>query len=111
MAAIFDQEWEVLAEEARFNARNLARLCNVSVRQLQRVFRRRFSSSPQLWLNEQRMASARELLLAGHSVKQVTFELSFKQPSHFCRIFKSFNQLTPSEFVSIRTMTDRECRR
>jgi transcriptional regulator GlxA family with amidase domain len=102
MAAIFNREWEALAEEARFNSRNLARICNVSSRQLQRVFRRQLGSTPQLWLNERRMAVAKVLLLSGHPVKRVTFELGFKQPSHFCKIFKSFNHLTPSEFVSIR---------
>jgi AraC-like DNA-binding protein len=30
----------------------------------------------------------------------VALELGFKQPSHFCRQFKSFNHLTPSQFAS-----------
>ena len=47
-----------------------------------------------------RKIAARQLLLSGQQVKAVAFELGFKQPSHFCRQFKSFNNLTPSQFAS-----------
>ena len=104
------EEWKGLAETAHFNARALAQLCGLSIRQLQRDFRRQFGSSPQHWLNEQRIATARELLLSGLSVKAVAFELGFKQPSHFCRQFKLSSRLTPSEFVSMSSSEFSGCR-
>ena len=104
------QRWEELAEAAHFNAKELARLCQVSTRQLQRDFRRCLSRSPQEWLNERRILAARELLLAGRSIKWVAFELGFKQPSHFCRQFKLFHHLTPSEFALSEPLNGHACR-
>jgi AraC-like DNA-binding protein len=93
------QRWEELAESARFNARELARLCHISDRQLQRQFRCHLDQSPRDWLNERRLEVARRLLLSGSPIKTITFELGFKHVSHFCRQFKSRYQMTPTEFI------------
>jgi AraC family transcriptional regulator len=100
-------KWEQLAETAHYDSNELARLCDISTRQLQRHFRRNFHCSPQNWLNERRLFVARSLLLSGESVKKVAFNLGFKQPSHFCRQFKSRNKITPSQFAlsQIRAMS------
>jgi len=100
MAKVLLERWEQLAGTARYDAKEFAKLSNLSVRQLQRDFRQNLERSPQDWLNEQRVKAARQLLLSGQPVKAVAFELGFKQPSHFCRQFKSFNNLTPSQFTS-----------
>jgi AraC-like DNA-binding protein len=92
-------KWEQLAGTAHYDSNELARLCGISTRQLQRHFRRRFHCSPQSWLNQRRLLAAEELLLAGESVKKVALDLGFKQPSHFCRQFKSRKNMTPSEFA------------
>ena len=90
-----------LAEMANFEANELARLCLSCTRQLQRKFRHQFGRTPQSWLNERRMMSARQRLLAGEPVKKVAFDLGFKQVSHFYRQFKSLNHMTTSEFLSM----------
>jgi AraC-like DNA-binding protein len=90
-------EW---ARAAHYDARELARLCRVSLRQLQREFSRSLGRSPQEWLNEQRLRAARPLLLRGEPIKKVALELGFKQPSHFYRQFKCLYRMTPSEFVT-----------
>src|SRR5215472_5677970 len=84
---------------ARYDARELARLFEMSPRQLQRKFSRYMKRSPQEWLNAQRIMASRQLLLSGVTVKEVAFELGFKQVSHFCRQFKKYHNVTPSEFV------------
>ena len=94
-----EQAWSELAEAAHYDAKALARLCQISTRQLQREFRRSRGRSPQEWLNEQRILAARQLLLSGLPVKRVAFEVGFKYTSHFCQRFKSLNHMTPSEFV------------
>lgn len=99
MSAILTEPWEKLAVTARYDARELARLCALSSRQLQRNFSRDLNRSPQDWLNEQRIDAARRLLLSGGPVKRVAFELGYKQVSHFCRQFKLYNNMTPSQFV------------
>ena len=93
------QRWEELAEQANYDARELARLCRLSDRQLRRTIRRCLGRSAQNWLNERRVIASRRLLLSGHPVKEVAFQLGYKQPSHFCRQFKMYHDLTPSEFV------------
>jgi AraC family transcriptional regulator len=99
MAKALLERWEQLAGTARYDAKELAKLCHLSVRQLERDFRQLLDRSPQDWLNEQRIKAAQQQLLSGQPVKVVAFELGFKQPSHFCRQFKSFNHLTPSQFA------------
>lgn len=91
--------WETLAETAHYDANQLARLCGISTRQLQRHFRHEFRCSPQKWLNERRLEVAEVLLLSGEPVKKVALDLGFKQTSHFCRQFKNRNKLTPSQFA------------
>ena len=107
MARASLEQWEQLARAARYDTKELARLCHLSVRQLERDFRRDLERSPQDWLNEQRVKAAQQLLLSGQPVKVVAFELGFKQPSHFCRQFKLFNNLTPSQFAARREVTFR----
>jgi AraC-like DNA-binding protein len=94
------QGWEGLAGTAHYDAKELAKLCNLSVRQLERDFRRVLGCSPQGWLNEQRIKAAQQLLLSGQPVKVVALELGFKQSSHFCRQFKLQFHLTPSQFTA-----------
>ena len=94
-----ERNWEELAEPARYDAKTLAKLCQISNRQLQREFCRQLGRSPQKWLDDQRMVAARQLLLAGKPIKEVAADLGFKQTSHFCRSFKSTNSITASEFI------------
>jgi AraC-like DNA-binding protein len=105
-----------LATHAKYNARTLAALCRLSPRQLQRQFQRHLGITPQRWLDEQRLALAGPLLVSGESVKKVAFDLGFKQSSHFCRKFKAWRKLTPSEFVqgymnsTVLSPADNKCR-
>ena len=101
MEMLSEKVLEGLAVKANYNARQLAQLCHMTTRQLQRTFMRKLGISPQNWLNEQRINAAKQLLLSGRTVKEVTFDLGFKQVSHFCRRFKSHLQLTPLQYVAV----------
>ena len=83
---------------AQYDANALAKLRNVSVRQLQRIFRLQLGRSPQEWLNEQRILAAQKSLGVGNPIKMVALDLGFKQSSHFCRQFKTLSGFTPSQF-------------
>ena len=107
MLGYLDDEWKQLAVMARFDCKELAKLNNVSVRQLQRVFRTRFGQPPQDWLNEQRIVAAQQLLRIGNSTKRVALDLGFKQTSHFCRQFKIISGITPSQFKNSMIGTTR----
>ena len=95
--------WARLARECLYDERMVAKRCTVSVRQLQRYFLDDLGRSPKAWLNEQRMIAARNLLFEGHSVKMVGCQLGFKQTSHFCREFKRNYDMTPSQFLSVKS--------
>jgi AraC-like DNA-binding protein len=46
------------------------------------------------------MIAAKELLLTRNSVKEVAFDLHYRQVSHFCREFKLFHNRTPLEYLA-----------
>lgn len=103
MAELSENLLDELAIVAHYNCRQVASLCHLSVRQLQRKFNQLFHCSPQKWLDERRIRDAQGLLLLGLPVKAVALELGFKHVSHFCRQFKSQNKVTPREFVMLQS--------
>lgn len=93
------QDWAVLSEKAGYSARRLAKLCGVSMRHLRREFHRNVGCAPQAWLDGRRVLLAKGMLMQGESVKQVAYELGFKQPTHFSRKFRECHQVSPSEYL------------
>src|SRR5262249_52543486 len=79
---------ERLAREANFNAANMASLCSISERQLQRLFKKNLNCTPSQWLRELRCRLARQLIAQGYSSKAAAAELRFASQAHFCRVFK-----------------------
>ena len=88
-----------LARKAGYRSRELARLCRISPRQLERYFQARYKRSPQEWLDELRLHEAPDMLRARKHVKEVAFELGFVHPSHFIRKFKQIYHCTPLKFA------------
>ncbi|MCI0536509.1 MAG: helix-turn-helix transcriptional regulator [Verrucomicrobiales bacterium] len=101
--------WRLLAQTSSFNSRTLAQLCHISPRQLRRHFNKRFGQSTQAWLDERRMLAAVMRLKELGCVKQVAFELGFKQVSHFCRKFKEFYGVTASMFAKAKVGPTMKC--
>jgi AraC-like DNA-binding protein len=92
-------QWELLAKEAGYSLPEMARLSQVSTRQLQRHFRRHFNCQARVWVSKLRIREACELLPRAGSVKEVAMALGFKQASHFCRHFKKFHGCKPGELL------------
>ena len=90
------QEWEILAQSSSYRAHELAALCQVSLRTLQRHFRSQYGLTVSGWLREVRLREAYSRLLGGAMVKEVAFDLGYKQLSHFSRDFKSYFGVAPS---------------
>jgi AraC-like DNA-binding protein len=88
--------WETLAQRALYRAPELARLCDVSVRQLQRHIKATFDCGLCSWLGELRVKQARERLQAGWRVDEVAYSLGYKQVSHFSRVFRRRYGCAPS---------------
>ena len=92
------EQWPDMARQAAYNSRLLAELIDVCPRQLRRYTHKFFNSSPQQWLNEQRLTKAASMLQSNELVKAVAFELGFKSVSHFSHAFKSRYGICPSVF-------------
>jgi AraC-like DNA-binding protein len=99
---MFEQNWENLAAEANYRPRELATLCSVSLRTLQRHFSERYHMTLSAWLREVRLNTAYERVKSGEAIKAVSYDLGFKQPSHFSRVFKQVHGVAPSSIAASR---------
>jgi len=80
------------------DAPSLRSLCagvGVSVRTIERVFRREVGADFETWRRQARLMKAVELLVGGSSVKQVAFETGYRQPSAFVEMFRRTFGTTP----------------
>jgi AraC-like DNA-binding protein len=81
----------------------LAVLCaeaGVSVRTMERIFRKEIGSSLESWRRQVRLTRAVELLVSGRSIKQVAFQIGYQQPSAFVEMFRRTFGTTPKAWVS-----------
>jgi transcriptional regulator GlxA family with amidase domain len=92
-------DWTQSAVRAGYSAARLARLCQVTPRQLERFFHEHHQCTPHHWLREQRMRRALELVIEGMSGKEVAVQLGYKNTPHFARDFKKFYGVTPGRYL------------
>ena len=82
--------------------RHLASLCiaaGVSVRTLQRTFRREVGMDFESWRRQVRLMKATELLIAGSSVKEAAYAVGYRQQSAFVAVFRKTFGATPKSWV------------
>lgn len=77
---------------------DLARLCNLSVRQLTRGFRTSRGCSIKEFVAHRRIEEAKRLLSGGEGVKAIAFAVGFASPSAFAYAFRSATGATPLQF-------------
>jgi AraC-like DNA-binding protein/mannose-6-phosphate isomerase-like protein (cupin superfamily) len=84
-------------------AKTLAALCadaGVSVRTVERAFQKDTGAGFESWRRQVRLMKAVELLVSGHSVKQVAFEVGYCQPSAFVEMFRRSFGTTPKAWTA-----------
>ena len=93
------QDWEKLAREANFQPQVMAALCPISLRQLERLFKRELKKTPSQWVRDLRCRLALKLISMGWSSKAVAAELHYWDESHFCHEFKRVHGASPKRFA------------
>jgi AraC-like DNA-binding protein len=88
--------WPELAQQANWSAALLANECGVSLRTLERFFRKQMGNTPKAWLSEQRQKEAAEFLRNGASVKEAAFQFGYRYAHHFSREFKAYWGVCPT---------------
>jgi AraC-like DNA-binding protein len=80
----------------------MAALCaevGVSVRTIERIFRREVGSNFESWRRQLRLKRAVELLVSGCSVKEVAFQVGYSQSSAFVEMFRRIFGTTPKAWM------------
>jgi AraC-like DNA-binding protein len=101
-----DHRARALAESLVANPgsrRPLRTLCKengVSVRTLERAFRRDVGTDFETWRRQLRLMNAVERLVAGSSVKQVAYAVGYRQPSAFVATFRRSFGMTPKAWTA-----------
>ena len=88
-------DWGTLVAESGFRTSTVVERSGYSMRTLQRFVRERFNMSLRELVAELRLKRASDLLLSGHSVKEVALEVGYRQTSHFVRCFREKFGVTP----------------
>ncbi|MCF7762516.1 MAG: AraC family transcriptional regulator [Verrucomicrobia bacterium] len=96
------KDWVGAARSANYNVEALAKLCDCSIRRLQRHFEQCQCKPPQAWLMEVRLWDSVRFLTEGRDPKEISLDCGFKDLCHFYRRFKRYHGCTPLEYLSIR---------
>jgi AraC-like DNA-binding protein len=81
----------------------MAALCaeaGVSVRTIERVFRKEIGIDFESWRRQVRLTKAVELLVSGFSIKEVAYKIGYCQSSAFVEMFRRTFGTTPKAWIS-----------
>jgi AraC-like DNA-binding protein/mannose-6-phosphate isomerase-like protein (cupin superfamily) len=73
----------------------------VSVRTIERVFRREIGIDFESWRRQVRLTKAVELLVSGFSIKEVAYKVGYRQSSAFVEMFRRTFGTTPRAWLSV----------
>ncbi|MEZ5503115.1 MAG: helix-turn-helix domain-containing protein [Halioglobus sp.] len=80
----------------RISVDSLAKACNISVSALERRFRKHLNKTPHQYINEVRLANARQMLLETEKpVGVIALETGFADHSHFSRAYSKYFGMPP----------------
>lgn len=79
----------------------------ISLRTMQRLFRREVGVDFETWRRQARLMKAVELLAAGRSIKETAFGVGYRQSSTFVAMFHRSLGVTPKAWISALTSPDK----
>ena len=101
------QQLESLAVQAGYRPSDLAALCQISLRTLERHFQKNYGVTVSKWMRDLRLGKAYETLKLGKSVKEAAYDHGYKQVSHFSREFKGHFGFSPSFLLARNSPAER----
>lgn len=76
-----------------------AQLCHMSLSTFKKSFKEYYHTTPAVWLKQRKLDRAlHQLLTSELTISQISFESGFEDTSHFIRVFKQKNNLTPLQY-------------
>jgi AraC-like DNA-binding protein len=72
----------------------------LSIRTLERIFRREVGTDFECWRRQVRLMKAVELMVAGKRVKEVAYIVGYQHPSAFVTLFRQTFGTTPKAWIS-----------
>ena len=86
---------------------DVAEALNISPSYLTRIFNHKLSISPMKYINEVKVASAKELLRTGNlTIKEIAARLHFSDPLYFSRVFSQTEGLSPREYRKVAMLSE-----
>lgn len=77
----------------------LASIAYLSTSQFKQKFKKQMGIAPRQFINEQKIEYAKQLLLEGYSVNDVSIAMHFSTSSYFSTVFKRHTSYYPSQYV------------
>jgi AraC-like DNA-binding protein len=104
------KNWEVLAKQANWSVKKIAKKCGVCERTLRRHVSKQTGKKLKVWLAEEKQKEAIALLCGGFSVKETAAYLGYKQPTNFTRKYKKHWGSPPKDHLALKTMVINDCK-
>ena len=74
-------------------------MCSISENYYRRLFRAEFGASPVEYINNKRIAAAKEMLASGYySVSEIAYECGFAETRYFNAVFKNSTGMSPTQY-------------
>lgn len=81
------------------NMEDVAREVGMGYSKFRKLFKHVTGFSPMQYFIKMKMEAGKELLQNTHlSCKEIAFKLGFDSPSHFCKMFRLYNGISPQQF-------------
>ena len=87
----------------------LSQACGLSRFHLMRAFSREYGMPPHAYANQLRLAQARKLIVAGHSLSDAAVAAGFYDQSHLTRVFKRAYGITPGIYAGLHRGQRAQC--
>jgi AraC-like DNA-binding protein len=91
----------VMEENFGYNLKldDYALLCHMSLSTFKKIFKQYYLTTPAAWLLQRKLdLASHKIMTSDLSISQISFECGFEDTSHFIRVFKQRNKLTPLQY-------------